>query len=502
MSNVKRYALPIVLGALAIALAVVGVLSLTIWKPAQEVVASRDSELPFSMTRAGVFPLYADEVNVRATGESDQIIWLAVGDPEDVAAWLQEEPYEEVVGLVGNLYTLKAIDHNLEAYAESGAQSGEVPQSGQDVQDSEDAELAQDPDANPIYSDMWTHVKYGRGSVSVDLSGEEMDMSVLVATDGVGPAPTLTLTWKTPQSNLLALASFVAAAVVALIALVVALALWSTRKKRLSRSAHLREAESRASVDTAAIAVGSSIEDLPKRSSRRDKAKKALLAEGETLAGADTEEVSVESEDTGLDASVGVFSSDPTEPYADQESHDSKDVDEEADEASQAIFAPVPQKEDNLPAEDPEGEQPGPEETVAEDDQDEVVVAETAETVTEEDFAEETAEETVQETAEEATDDVANDDAARAAAAQEAARTETVTTDSGMMNLSALRGGGNFPTRKALRDARRRGVEQLVVGERAFDVPATPRTDSDPAQALRERSIGAAKWSEAMGEKD
>ena len=304
-------------------------------------------------------------------------------------------------------------------------------------------------------------------------------MSVLVATDGVGPAPTLTLTWKTPQANTLALASFVAAAVVALIALVIALALWGTRKKRLLRSVHLREADTRASEDTTAIAVGSAVEDLPKRASRKDKAKKIEVAE-------EVEEASVTEEDTTLGAFVDAFSSsDSTEPYADQETPPSTGTD--ADESAPTDFAPSPEVEVDAADEAPahvdvdEGDQA--------DHQEEVVAK-----------GEDALETTVTEP-KPAEDDGPTPEE-RAAAAQEAARTETVTTDSGMMNLMALQGGGKFPTRKAMRDARRRGVEQLVVGDRSFDVPTAPLSDSDPAQALRERSIAATKWSEAMGEKD
>ena len=84
----------------------------------------------------------------------------------------------------------------------------------------------------------------------------------------------------------------------------------------------------------------------------------------------------------------------------------------------------------------------------------------------------------------------------------EASRSETVTTDSGMMNLSALQqSGGAFPTRRALRDAHRRGVNRLVVGEREFTTTATPtEEDPTPDQVLHERSVRPNKWSEAMGD--
>lgn len=119
MSKAKRYSVPIVFGIIAVALLAVGVLALTVWRPAQQVSATHDSTEPFAMTRAGVFPLYADSVKINATAEPDQDVWLAVGSPEDITAWLQDEPYEEVVGLL-DLQTLKQFPtglrriHNLE----------------------------------------------------------------------------------------------------------------------------------------------------------------------------------------------------------------------------------------------------------------------------------------------------------------------------------------------------------------------------------------------------
>lgn len=455
MNNVKRYALPIVLGAIAVALLIVGILSLTVWKPAQEVAATRDSQQPFSMTRAGVFPLYANQVNIRATGEPDQTVWMAIGDPADVAAWLQEEPYEEIVGLVGNLHTLKAIDHNLEL-AQSGAVSTDDAQSSDQPQSGELAQSGAAAAENPISSDMWTHVKYGRGSVSMDLSGAEMDMSVLIATDGVGPAPTLTLTWKTPQSNVLALASLVAAAVVALIALVIAFVLWNTRKRRLTRSEHLRGTEDRALTETAAIDMSAGIDELPKRASTKKKKKEQKKAEP-IEAPEETLDEEILDEET-LDEDAQPEEKFAPETTADPQVSDVKDSEDQGeDEEETPDPEPVAEVEDSKAPSDEEGKA---EEAVKPEPE---PVVETP---------------------------------------LEPARTETVTTDSGMMNLSALQGGGAFPTRRALRDARKRGVNHLVVGERSFDTAAPKGADEDPAQALRERSIGATKWSEAMGETD
>lgn len=358
MSNVKRYSLPIVLGVIAATLFVVGILAVTVWRPPQEVVATGSTDKPFTMTRAGVLPLYADEVNIQAVGEPDELVWVAVGSPDDIAAWLQDQPYDEVIGL-SDLTTLKFVQRGenlLPQSPEEGAEEGEV----QSVEDAQSADESQSPEsqsadiedaivddtANPLQSDMWTAVKYGRGSVSLHFSGDDMDMSILAATDGVGPAPTLTFTWETPQSNGLATASFTSAIIAALFALASA---------GFIRARTSREKQSVATTPQAQLV--------------------------ETVESGEVEEDDGETEET------------------------------------------------------------------------EVTVEENA---------------------------------------SDARFSETVTTDSGMMNLSALQGGGAFPTRKALRDAYQRGVDSLVVEGREFDTASA--FDQDPeglkrARAEREKNI-------------
>lgn len=83
-------------------------------------------------------------------------------------------------------------------------------------------------------------------------------------------------------------------------------------------------------------------------------------------------------------------------------------------------------------------------------------------------------------------------------------RTELVTTESGMMNLAALQGGGRFPTRRALRDARARGVEKLVVEGVDYSttsIPPSPKSETSlsettiPPTSINWRSKkGAAKF--------
>ncbi|WP_099331635.1 hypothetical protein [Actinomyces minihominis] len=417
MSKIKRYSLPIVLGIIALALTVVGILGLTVWKPAQQVQATYEGNQPLVMTRAGVLPLYAEKVNIKATADPDQEVWVALGLPEDVTAWLQDEPYDEIVGLT-DLQTLKTIPHIIDTEVQSG---------GEDEAEEEVAEQAQSGDSptSPLSSDMWVAEKFGRGSVSLTITGDELGMSILAATDGVGAAPSITLTWETPQPNTTATIAFIAAGVVAVVALILALALVGSRRRRVQRSEEIRTLDERASTETTEIAV---IDP------------NAEVVEQQVGAGTPAEEVPVE-----------------------------VDVADEGDEVAEPIEA----------------------EDVAKDETDpiagEVVAVETPEQL-EEPEVEEQPENAKSESNE----------------TRDGLRTETVTTDSGMMNLAALQaGGGAFPTRRALRDAQKRGVSRLVVGDREFSTEnARAKRSSTPDEVLSERSLRPGKWNQAMGQQD
>ncbi len=412
MSNAKRFSVPIVLWVVALALLVVGLLASTVWKPQQEVIAERGSSQPFTMTRVGVLPLYADSVEVRATGEPDQIVWLVVGQPEDVKGWLDEEPYDEIVGL-SDLETLKAITHVPEEFLVEDAQSGAEEEVAEEETD--EAAEGDDPVENPLDSDMWTAMKYGRGSVSMVLSGDDLNMSVIAATDGVGPSPTLSLKWDTPQDNHLQLIAFSAAGAFALLGVILALLLAASRSRKGAKVTIVERDED--SVETAAM------ETLP-----------AALAKHSTqtpLAGVAVEETSVE----------GVEQPEPEAPEAPRE--------EAEPEAPGEVAQPVEAKR---PAELVMADEPV-EETQPEVDEEEAL------------RKQQEARERLQEEA------------------RRRAVTETVTTESGMMNLSALQTGGAFPTRRALREARDRGVDTLIIGDEQYRVQqqggATPAKTED-----------------------
>ena len=410
MSNAKRFSVPIVLWVVALALLVVGLLASTVWKPQQEVIAERSSSQPFTMTRVGVLPLYADSVEVRATGAPDQIVWLVVGQPEDVKAWLDEDPYDEIVGL-SDLETLKAVTHVPEEFLVEDAQSGEEEEA---TKEESEEDTADDVVENPLDSDMWTAMKYGRGSVSMVLTGDDLNMSVIAATDGVGPSPTLSLKWDTPQDNHLQLIAFSAAGAFALLGVILALLLAASRSRKGAKVTIVERDED--SVETAAI------ETLPAELVTQPS---VTPPEDETV-----EEIAVETPEEPEELEGKAQHDEPSEVAQPEDEAQAEEEDEESEPADGAAEEEALRKQE-----------------------------ETREKLREE--------------------------------ARRRAVTETVTTESGMMNLSALQTGGAFPTRRALREARDRGVDTLIIGDEQYRVQ---RRSSDAEPVKSEDT-----WADAVG---
>ena len=445
MAKIRRYTLPIVLAAIALILLTVGILALTVWKPQQQVVAERSTDQPFTMTRAGVLPLYADQVTVKATADQGETVWLAVGSPEDVSAWLADESYDEIVGL-STLTELKATPHSVQGEATDEQQSGE--------EDADEGAVS-----NPISSDMWTAIKYGNGSVSLVLTGDELQDSILAATDGVGPAPTITLSWDTPRANMLAVVSFILMGIFWFLAAVAFGAMFATRSRRKTRSAQIQargqhdltETTMIRTLDENEVTESEMVRALPAAAVVTSLTPKALEGAFE-----DVDEAR-EERDEGSEAPPASEG----DHVDDDPARTQKDVQEEAEEQA---HAQTEQEDAAVVAE-----------AVAET---EAVVEETeqpggAEPAVEEPVVEEPS---VGESV------------------------ETVTTESGMLNLAALQGGGAFPTRRAMREAQKRGIDALVVEGRRFPTRRSlaEAGSSAPEDVLKKRSVRGLGWEELL----
>lgn len=418
VSNLKQYAVSLVLLVFAALISLVGILAVTVWKPAQYVVASGESSQPFVMTRTGVLPLYNQTVTVTVTAvDPAQKVWMAIGSSHDIKGWLGDLPYDEVIGLE-DLKTLKFLSHgDSEGQAQSGdsqsgdSQSGggqpeeaapagaavEGAQSGSTAPDVDllpedapvptSADRSEEVDSGPIASDMWLSLREGRGTIEIELLPSYADASLLIASDGDIAAPKLTLTWSYPQPNLLAWTAFTLAAAVLLLA---GLTAWTTQRRQVKRKARAeRILVARQADVTETAAMPAITEDvLPDIA-------EATPAPVEEVQPKKVERSSILSDERfAPEGPVGDATEDSAEPEPSEET------------AEELGSAPV---ED--PAQIP---------------------------------------------------------------AEPSAHMESISTDSGMINLSALQGGAAFPTRRALREAQARGVQSLIVEGREFHTGSTP----------------------------
>lgn len=112
MERLKQFSAAVVALALALVAAVVGVLGLTVWRPADQIIATTTPDEPYVMTHDGVLPLYADgNVTVTVSAGADQDVSVVLGTTSDVLGWIGDSPYTEVVGIKAGMTELKTVDH-------------------------------------------------------------------------------------------------------------------------------------------------------------------------------------------------------------------------------------------------------------------------------------------------------------------------------------------------------------------------------------------------------
>lgn len=466
MGRVKQFSAALVAAVLAVGAVIVGILALTVWRPADQVVATATPSEPYVMTRDQVLPLLGSDVTVTVTDPQGREVSLVYGTTADVIGWIGQSGYTEVVGLEASRTTLKTVDHPAAAGsgAQSGAQSGDE-QSG-DEQSGAAAQGAQSG-AVPTGNDMWLQESDARGTTSMTLTDVPAGRSVLAAVDGGADAPALTLTWAVQPTNVGAIVAFVLAALLLVLAVVLLLSRLRVLRHRNERAHRLEEARTADSTDTQLISV------------------EAVAAEG--LAGADASSPRAVPEGAGR--SEGVDGSGTTRgsgvdgvpgrssapagpagegaPAGDEDAAAAGDEDGSAagDDGGADDFGPLPQWGDIMGGEPPEaapGEvRPGPSPDGSDDA---------------------------------ATGDGHGEGVDRASLAGRHGLAggpldedppERVPTDSGVIDVSAIRAGMAFPSRRALREAREKGQDHVVIDGHEFDTGVVPRVDGATGGADR-----------------
>ena len=486
MELFKRYVAASSMGVVALVCVLVGLLGVTVLRPPTHQVSSVVSQTDLIMTRGNVLSIVKDDVTVTATSKSGAPVTLSIGTTQDVKGWIGDAAYTEVIGVESDRTKLKAESHDAigpsripsPTPAQSGAQSG-VQSGAQPLAEPSSADLVQ----QLASSDMWFKQASGEGTVSLDLENVPSGRSALAAS-AAGPGDlTLTLTWKVEQTNTLAIIAFLAACVFALIALALFLTRWQLLRLRKIREARIEERRKADSLETSSINSAAVAERV---AAARDSAPAHAPVEEPPAA----DEATV-SNDSSTDAAAAMPVEEKAEwgaavytPAADESAENAPAEEEGADGASseeEAAGEAAPSETDDA--------------TEAADSSDEAASNEPASNeVPQDDYVPDPLTDTFERRGRHGLDNGPIDQDPP----------ERATTDTGVIDLSGIRGGRTLPSRRALREARNNGEQTVVVDGQEFNtglIPITRPRAAEPAAPTSAPDDDASKtggWTSIM----
>ncbi len=492
MEFFKRYMAASSMGVVTLVCVLVGLLGVTVLRPPTHQVSSVVSATDLIMTRGNVLSIVKDDVTVTATSKSGAPVTLSIGTTQDVKGWIGDAAYTEVIGVESDRTKLKAESHAAVSTgqtapaapstpAQSGAQSG-VQSGAQPLADPSSADLVQ----QLASSDMWFKQASGEGTVSLDLENVPSGRSALAAS-AAGPGDlTLTLTWKVEQTNTLAIIAFLAACVFALIALALFLTRWQLLRLRKIREARIEERRKADSLETSSINSAAVAERV---AAARDSA--PAPAPVEEPPAADDATVSNDSsaeagEATSAEAGEATSAEEKAQwgaalytPAADE----SAEIAPVEEEASDAASGENEAADEAAPSENEEAAE-------AADGSDEAATN----AAPQDEYIPDPLTDTFERRGRHGLDNGPIDQDPP----------ERATTDTGVIDLSGIRGGRTLPSRRALREARNNGEQTVVVDGQEFNtglIPITRPRAAEPAAPTSAPDDDASKtggWTSIM----
>ena len=450
MELFKRYVAASSMGVVALVCVLVGLLGVTVLRPPTHQVSSVVSATDLIMTRGNVLSIVKDDVTVTATSKSGAPVTLSIGTTQDVKGWIGDAAYTEVIGVESDRTKLKAESHDAigpsrvpsPTPAQSGAQSG-VQSGAQPLAEPSSADLVQ----QLASSDMWFKQASGEGTVSLDLENVPSGRSALAAS-AAGPGDlTLTLTWKVEQTNTLAIIAFLAACVFALIALALFLTRWQLLRLRKIREARIEERRKADSLETSSINSAAVAERI---AAAREAAPASEPAQADEPSVDETEQREAEA-DEQPDANASTWGA-AAFASGKNDAEDAEAPVAQADESvaeNHAEAAPA----DEAPAQPAEASDENAEQAQPSID-------------TSDEYVPDPLTDTFERRGRHGLDNGPIDQDPP----------ERATTDTGVIDLSGIRGGRTLPSRRALREARNNGEQVVVVDGQEFNTGLIPVT--------------------------
>ena len=443
MDQLRRFSGAAAACAVAVIAAIVAVLALTVWKPTQQISATVTPQQPVVITREGLFQLEGGEVTVTAASASGKQVTMALGTAADVRAWVSDLSYAEITGISANRENLLTQGHDSAASATTSPSPSPSPSSEAPQNPDQNAQPSPSPSATPTLSaaggDMWLDEATAPSTATMTLRDVAAGRSLVITSDGTTPSDlTVTMTWQTPHANVLAITAGVITFICLLIAAaLVGLVLWRERQ-----------------VD-----------------SEEEKRKEDEAEDG-----------------ASQQVDPAFFEADENSEPSEAETEPLQSDNEEAEEYSDSIEGG--ETPDDVTAQDAFTE-------VAELDE------ETPEDESSDDRA---VEERVEVDETSVTDrDESSDSELRRGRHGIAYHDDEVdppareSTDTGIIDLSAIRPGAVLPSRRALRQAREKGEGRLVIGGQEFDTGLIPQVEKEEEASTSDGSEEKRSWGSIMG---
>ena len=466
MELLKRYVAASSMGAVALVCILIGLLGVTVLRPPSQQVSTVESATDLIMTRDNVLSIVKDDVTVTATSKSGAPVTLVIGTSQDAKGWIGNAAYTEVIGVEADRTKLKAESHAANGTGMVNPNAQNAVQSGaQPLDDPTSAQLADQLAKSP----MWFKQESGTGSVSLDLENVPSGRSAVAASAG-GPGDlTFTLTWQVEQVNLLAIIAFLTAAFFALLAFALFLTRWQLLRLRKIRAQRIEERRKADTLDTSTINAAEVAEMV---AAARESGSSAAHAPAVDETAADEPVVADDDDD---EAVAYMFEDAQSEEIEDSTQKQAAPAWGAAAFVSSTGQAPASDRtRDELSARDAAVREPLPLRST----RDKSIVRASIVGVPAPDIsalsAPDYAPDPMMDTFERRGRHGLN------TGPFDVDPPERATTDTGVIDLSGIRGGRNLPSRRALREARNNGEEVVVVDGQEFNtglIPVTrPRT--------------------------
>lgn len=440
MDQLRRFSGAAAACAVAVIAAIVAVLALTVWKPTQQISATVTPQQPVVITREGLFQLEGGEVTVTAASASGKQVTMALGTAADVRAWVSDLSYAEITGISANRENLLTEGHDsaTSSPSPSPSPSSEAPQNPD-----QNAQPSPSPSATPTLSaaggDMWLDEATAPSSATMTLRDVAAGRSLVITSDGTTPSDlTVTMTWQTPHANVLAITAGVITFICLLVAAaLVGLVLWRER--------HVASEEEKGKEGEAEEGASQQVDPAFFET-----------ADNSESSEAETETLQSDNEEAEEYSDLAEGGETPDDVTAQDSSTEAAEFDEEMPEDASS---------DDRAAE----ESAGVDETFV-TDQDESSDSEPRR----------------------GRHGIAYHDDEVDPPARES-------TDTGIIDLSGIRPGAVLPSRRALRQAREKGEERLVIGGQEFDTGLIPQVEKQEEASTGEGSEEKRSWGSLMG---